>query len=150
VIGLWTAADRTPAPVSGVYLLVCAAVFLSGWILSRGANLQKYTFKVDPEKPFVAGISQERISDGKRHVLCGGFWGLSRHINYLGEVLMATGLTLALGYPGALIPWLYPLYYVVLLSTRQADDDRRCREKYGRLWDEYKKRVPWRIIPGLY
>jgi delta14-sterol reductase len=125
-------------------------VFLSGWILSRGANLHKYTFKVDPEKPFVAGISQERISDGKRHVLCGGFWGLSRHINYLGEVLMATGLTLALGYPGALIPWLYPLYYVVLLSTRQADDDRRCREKYGRLWDEYKKRVPWRIIPGLY
>jgi protein-S-isoprenylcysteine O-methyltransferase Ste14 len=47
-------------------------------------------------------------------------------------------------------PWLYPLYYVLLLFTRQNDDDRRCSAKYGELWDEYKKRVPWRIIPHIW
>ena len=34
--------------------------------------------------------------DGKQ-LLCSGFWRLSRHINYLGEILMAIGLALALG-----------------------------------------------------
>jgi hypothetical protein len=68
------------------------------------------------------------------------------------SVLVAerVGFTLALGCPGMLLAWLYPLYYVVLLGTRQADDDRRCREKYGELWEEYEKRVPSRIIPGVY
>ena len=30
---------------------------------------------------------------------CSGFWGLSRHINYLGELLMAIGADARLGYP---------------------------------------------------
>ena len=47
-------------------------------------------------------------------------------------------------------PWLYPLYYVGLLLPRQLDDDRRCAAKYGPLWAEYVKRVPWRIIPRVY
>ena len=55
-----------------------------------------------------------------------------------------------LGYPGALLPWLYPLYYVLLLVPRQLDDDRRCAEKYGALWDEYRRAVPYRIVPWLY
>ena len=67
-----------------------------------------------------------------------------------GEILMATGLTLTLGYPLEFAPWLYPLYYVALLFPRQFFDDRRCAESYGPLWDEYCKRVPSRIIPGIY
>ena len=150
LVGLWTVAHREPAQVSALFLVVAAVVFFSGWVLARGANMQKYVFKRDPEKEFLGIIEPEVISDGKRRVLCSGFWGLSRHINYLGEVLMASGLTLALGYPGALLAWLYPLYYVLLLSTRQADDDRRCRRKYGELWEQYEERVPWRIIPGIF
>ena len=47
-------------------------------------------------------------------------------------------------------PWLYPLYYVLLLGTRERADDRRCSEKYGALWDRYRQRVRWRILPGVY
>ena len=83
-------------------------------------------------------------------VLVSGFWGLSRHINYLGELLMASGITLALGYPLSWLPWLYPLYYVVLLFPRQHFDDVRCAAKYGPLWDEYEKKVPYKIIPYVY
>jgi len=63
---------------------------------------------------------------------------------------MAIGLTLALGYPDHIGPWLYPLYYVALLVPRQIDDDRRCAEKYKGLWSDYVKRVPYRIVPGVY
>ena len=71
-------------------------------------------------------------------------------MNYLGELLMAIGLTLALGYPDHLAPWLYPLYYVALLVPRQIDDDRRCALKYKALWTDYVERVPYRIVPGVY
>ena len=95
-------------------------------------------------------LEPRAVSDGESHLLCSGFWGVSRHVNYLGEILMATGLALSLGWPLALGPWLYPLYYLAFLLRRERDDDRRCAEKYGPLWDEYLKRVPWRIIPRVY
>ena len=142
---------RFPDPRPPFLLLVAAAVtFLCGWVLSRGANLQKFWFKTRPEAKFLGLIAQQSLGDGKQTLLCGGFWGLSRHINYLGELAMALGLTLALGRPLDPWPWLYPLYYLALLVPRQADDDRRCQAKYGALWDDYCRRVPSRIIPGIY
>ena len=90
------------------------------------------------------------IAGGGKQLLASGFWGLSRHINYLGEILMALGLTLSLGYPGDVFPWLYPVYYVALLLPRQRSDDQRCAEKYGALWEEYCRKVPYRIIPWVY
>ncbi|MEZ4317839.1 MAG: ergosterol biosynthesis protein [Myxococcota bacterium] len=148
-IALWNTAilpsPHTPWPV----LVLAAVVFFGGWSLARGANLQKYTFKRDPTASFL-GIAPEVLTDGDRSLLVSGFWGLSRHINYLGEVGMAVGLTLALGYPTVWQTWLYPLYYVLLLVPRQFDDDRRCAAKYGPLWEQYVERVPYRIIPGVF
>jgi len=148
-VGLWATADRPNphTPVGG--LVLAAAVFFAGWCLARGANLQKFFFKLDPAATFL-GIAPEVVTDGERTLLCSGFWGVSRHVNYLGEILMASGLALALGYPGAIGPWLYPLYYVALLVPRERDDHRRCTAKYGPLWDEYCRRVRFRIVPGLY
>ena len=149
-IGLWVLADRpdphTPAPLLALSVLL----FFGGWALARGANLQKFWFKRDPTAKAFGLLEPRAISGDGKHVLAGGFWGLSRHINYLGEILMATALTLCLGHPLSFAPWLYPLYYVALLVPRQIDDDRRCAEKYGPLWDEYVRRVPSRIIPGIY
>ncbi len=149
-VGLWAVADRPDPHTPAVLLALCTVIFFSGWALARGANLQKYQFKRDPTALAFGLLSPNAISADGKHVLTGGFWGLSRHINYLGEILMATGLALVLGYPFALGPWLYPLYYVALLVPRQIDDDKRCAEKYGPLWEEYCKRVPSRIVPGIY
>jgi protein-S-isoprenylcysteine O-methyltransferase Ste14 len=149
-VGLWSAA-RFPDPGTPRWLLVLAAgVFGGGWVLSRGANLQKFAFKTRPDRRFLGILEPKAIVSGQHRLLCGGFWGFARHINYLGELGMAVGLTLALGRPLDPWPWLYPLYYVALLVPRQADDDRRCRAKYGPLWEEYCRRVPWRIVPGVY
>lgn len=150
VVGLWAVApEPNPGTPPGL-LAMCAAVFLLGWSLARGANMQKFVFKRDPEAVFLGLIKPEVVRDGDRQLLCSGFWGRSRHINYLGEILMATGLALALGHPGSVWPWLYPLYYVLLLVPRERDDDRRCAAKYGALWEAYRERVPWRIIPWIY
>ncbi len=149
-VGLWATADLPNPGTPGWLLALYAGVFFAGWSLARGANMQKFFFKLDPKRVYLGVIEPEFVTDGKHTLLCNGFWGLSRHVNYLGEVLMATGLALSLGYPLMIAPWLYPLYYVLLLGTRERDDDRRCAEKYGALWDEYRKRVPYRIVPGIY
>ena len=149
-VGLWSAADL-PNPQSPVWLLVLSGLaFFAGWVLARGANMQKFTFKRDPQRTFLGRMVPHAFSDGERHVLHSGFWGVSRHVNYLGEILMACGLALALGWPLLVGPWLYPLYYVALLLPRERDDDRRCAEKYGALWEQYRQKVPWRIVPKVY
>jgi delta14-sterol reductase len=148
-VGLWSLADRPNPHLPSWLLAVFAVMFFSGWALSRGANLQKFFFKRDRSRRFL-GITPEALSDGERHVLVNGFWGVSRHVNYLGELLMASGIALSLGYPLAWQPWLYPLYYVALLVPRQVADDARCAQKYGPLWSQYVTRVKWRIIPFVY
>ncbi|MCB9256792.1 MAG: DUF1295 domain-containing protein [Chitinophagales bacterium] len=148
-IPFWSTASMANPNQSKILMALGVLVFFASWALARGANMQKYFFKKDPNKSFL-GIKPETISDGKRTLLVNGFWGLSRHINYLGEIGMATGIVLAVGLLATPWPWLYPLYYVALLFPRQMDDDKRCAAKYGKLWDEYLKKVPSRIIPKVY
>jgi protein-S-isoprenylcysteine O-methyltransferase Ste14 len=146
---IWSVAERPDPGTPSWLLYLYTVVFLAGWIFSRGANLQKFYFKTKPGKSFL-GIVPVTISDGRRSLLINGFWGLSRHINYLGEILMATGMILCTGYYGLIWPWLYPLYYILLLFSRQIDDNRRCASKYGELWKTYENKVPYRIIPFIY
>ena len=149
VISVWSAVDLPDPQTSGYLLVIYALLFFFSWILSRGANLQKYFFKKDPKRVFL-GMAPETITDGNKILLVGGFWGISRHINYLGEIGMALGIVLCTGHPLMIWPWLYPIYYVVLLFARQYDDNKRCSLKYGALWEEYQKKVPFRIIPYIY
>jgi delta14-sterol reductase len=148
-VALWVTVDL-PNPQTPLWLTVIfALIFFLGWSLARGANMQKYYFKISPEKSFL-GIKPLVLSDGKHSLLANGFWGKSRHINYLGEILEATGIALCVGYAGIWWVWLYPLYYVALLFTREADDNKVCKAKYGELWDTYTKKVKYRIIPYIY
>lgn len=149
-VGLWSTAER-PDPGTPTWMLaLCVALFLVGWCLARGANLQKFFFKLDPNHRFLGVFAPETIADERHALLCSGFWRVSRHVNYLGELLMATGLALVLGWPAAIGPWLYPVYYLVLLIPRERADHRRCAAKYGALWEQYCARVRWRIVPGVY
>jgi protein-S-isoprenylcysteine O-methyltransferase Ste14 len=148
-IPLWATVDLPAPPTPRWMLVIFGLIFITGWCLARGANMQKYTFKKDPKKAFL-GIRPAIITDGNKSILVSGFWGVSRHINYLGEILMATGIVLCVGYPMLPWKWLYPLYYVVLLFPRQIADDKLCSKKYGTLWEEYRKKVPYRIIPYIY
>ena len=148
-ISLWATVELPNPDMSTVQLILSAIVFFAGWMMARGANMQKYYFKLQPEKSFL-GIQPKVISNGQKQILASGFWGVSRHINYLGEICMGLGIASAVGHYDLLWPWLYPLYYILLLVPRQLDDDKRCLKKYGKLWEEYQREVPHKIIPGIY
>lgn len=145
-IGAWSIASSLSIRHPSCLLFAAFVSFLTGWVLSRGANNQKFLFKTNPKATFLGVIPPEAIGE---QLLCSGFWGLSRHINYLGDALMATGIALTADFR-TILPWMYPLYYVLLFVGRQIDDDARCRRKYKDLWDEYCKRVPYRIVPYVY
>ncbi|ELR10071.1 erg24, C-14 sterol reductase [Pseudogymnoascus destructans] len=51
---------------------------------------------------------------------------------------------------GMVISYFYVIYFAILLIHRERRDETKCKRKYGKDWEEYKKIVPWRIIPGIY
>ncbi len=134
-----------------VWIIGTPALFLVGWAIARGANIQKYTFKRWPERKFLGIIEPRYIEAGDRKILTSGFWGVARHFNYMGEFLFAVAIGLSFGYFGVAWSWLYLAFVLWLFITRQRDDDAACAEKYGQeKWAEYQEKVPYRIIPGIY
>ena len=150
---------QAPATVDMPYALasLSVALFYLGWVMTRGANLQKYYFRTAPtRRTCFLGLITQRVVPGTR-LLVSGFWGVSRHLNYLGEIVQAVALAVPGVYVGFMggsklffLPILYPLYYIILFVPREMDDDKVCERKYGEDWKRYKKEVPYRIIPGVW
>jgi protein-S-isoprenylcysteine O-methyltransferase Ste14 len=128
---------------------VLILVFAAGYCIFRITNLQKHRFRQDPSRP-IWGKTPEYIptAQGSR-LLVSGFWGWSRHFNYVGDILMAAAWSLPCLF-GSLLPYFYPLYFSILLVHRERRDFHRCRRKYGESWEQYCSRVRWRILPGIY
>ena len=134
-----------------VWLIGTTVLFLFGWGISRGANMQKYTFKRWPDRKFLGLIEPEYIQAGDRKILCSGFWGAARHFNYLGEGFLGLSIALAFGYFTNPWAWTYFVFVVTFFTFRQRFDDAYCAEKYGaEKWAEYQARVKYRIFPGIY
>jgi 7-dehydrocholesterol reductase len=94
---------------------------------------------------YVTGCGTKRTSV----LLCSGYWGLSRHFNYIPELTLALMWSLPSNSQLAL-PWIYWLFLFFLLVDRANRDDEKCLEKYGKHWEEYCRRVPYKIIPYVY
>jgi len=141
--------------LSSSQIVLTILTFFTGWIITRGANMQKFYYRINPNsKTFLFGLIKQETVPGTR-ILCSGWWGVARHFNYLGEILQGIalalpGFLLAKSYALMIIPMLYPIYYTILFITRQIDDDAVCQAKYGDKWTIYCKKVPSRIVPGIY
>ncbi|WOL03465.1 delta(14)-sterol reductase [Canna indica] len=120
-------------------------VFFIGYQVFRGANRQKHIFKKDP-KALIWG-KPPKVIGGK--LLASGYWGIARHCNYLGDLLLALSFSLPCGISSA-IPYFYPTYLFILLIWRERRDEARCSQKYKEIWTEYCRLVPWRILPYVY
>ncbi len=123
-VALWGTADL-PAPEidaswNPLWLGGSLAIFLIGWVIARGANLQKYTFKRFPERAFLVFVKPATVTDGERKILC-SVWA-----------------------------WMYFVYLTVFFVIRERIDDRRCAGKYGELWTQYQAKVRYRLVPGIY
>jgi protein-S-isoprenylcysteine O-methyltransferase Ste14 len=138
---------RDPSPW---WLGAVVAFHFLGYAIFVLANRQKDRFRKDPDGCIIWGRPARYMETqrGKR-LLLSGFWGLARHMNYLGDWMIALSWGLLCGF-GSLIPYFYPAWFALLLITRERRDDRWCARKYGADWDRYKEQVPWRIIPRVY
>ncbi|KAH0977723.1 hypothetical protein GBA52_027442 [Prunus armeniaca] len=115
------------------------------YVVFRGANKQKHVFKKNPKAPLWGRPA--RVIGGK--LLASGYWGIARHCNYLGDLLLALSFSLPCGI-SSLVPYFYPIYLLILLIWRERRDEARCAEKYKEIWAEYRRLVPWRILPYAY
>jgi delta14-sterol reductase len=79
-IALWASVNLLAPQLALWQIIFFALVFLTGWLLARGANMQKFYFKTTPGMSFL-GLQPEVISANGKSLLVNGFWGLSRHIN---------------------------------------------------------------------
>ncbi|KAJ1033803.1 hypothetical protein NDA16_000013 [Ustilago loliicola] len=120
-------------------------VNLIGYYIFREANSEKNQFRngTNPKN-----LKYMTTASGRK-LLTSGWWGRSRHPNYLGDWIMAWAWSLPCGFATP-IPYFYVAYFAVLLVHRQLRDDEACQKKYGKDWDKYCKLVRSRIIPGIY
>jgi len=125
------------------------ALNMAGYAVFRASNIQKHRFRRDPTRP-VWGRPPEFIRTAVGSLLLtSGWWGIARHLNYLGDLVMALAWCLPTGFEHPL-PYFYFAYMILLLVHRERRDHDVCRAKYGADWDAYCRKVRWRIVPGVY
>jgi protein-S-isoprenylcysteine O-methyltransferase Ste14 len=138
-----------PAPLPGWALAGVVALNALGFWIFRSSNLQKHRFRSDPKREIWGEKPESLKTESGGRLLLSGWWGLSRHANYLGDWLMGVAWSLPCGF-ARLLPWFYPIYFAILLVHRERRDARHCAAKYGADWEAYTARVPWRIVPWIY
>ncbi|KAK5999080.1 7-dehydrocholesterol reductase [Cladobotryum mycophilum] len=138
--------------------IAVVALFISGWALQHLVNRQKSLARETAGECTIWGRKAKcleatyQTADGKTHrtvLLCSGWWGVMRHGNYAGTILYDWASCLACG-TGHIFPYAEAILVTGLVIHRCLRDEARCREKYGKTWDEYCRIVKWRIIPGIY
>lgn len=140
----WTLVDDL-APLTAPAAVGLVAFFALALWLFRGANDQKNRFKAD-RGARIWGRPAETL-DGR--ILVSGWWGVGRHLNYTGEILVYLAIAMTAG-TASVVPYLLPLWLAALLAHRALRDERRCRAKYGALWDAYAARARFRMVPFVY
>eukprot|EP00158_Paraphelidium_tribonemae_P008658 Partr_v1_DN28644_c1_g1_i2_m50421 putative )-reductase len=134
------------------------ALGMFGYYIFRSVNYQKDLIRRTNGDCLIWGKPAKMIrakyttSDGKEHssiLLCSGWWGLARHFNYTGDLVLSLAMCASCGIDH-ILPWFYVVYMTILLMDRIRRDDARCSGKYGKYWTEYKKVVRWNLIPYIY
>ncbi|XP_030261419.1 delta(14)-sterol reductase LBR isoform X4 [Sparus aurata] len=137
-----------PNPLSLPAVGAIITLKLVGFYIFRKSNSEKNAFRRNPSDPKLSHLKTIPTATGKS-LLVSGWWGVVRHPNYLGDLIMALAWSLPCGF-SHLLPWYYMIYFIILLVHRDSRDMSECRRKYGSAWDEYCRTVRYRIIPRVY
>ena len=144
-----------PLPVAAAVM----ALGLAGYYIFRAVNAQKDYFRRTNGEGLIWGAKPKYLeamyysSDGKERkskLLLSGWWGVTRHMNYTGDLMGSAAYCLACGFEGHIMPYFYIIFMFILLTHRCIRDEHRCKAKYGKVWDEYTAKVPHRLIPGVF
>jgi 7-dehydrocholesterol reductase len=140
--------------VLGVVVTCFSATTLQYWI-----DQQRLEFRQQWPKPaeiwgkpaeFIVAKYEGPNGEIKSNpLLCSGYWGLARHTNYMLEWVITFCFGVVGGFE-SLIPFTYFLTIFIITFHRSDRDDAKCSAKYGTFFAEYKQKVPYRIVPGVY
>jgi len=135
-----------------VRVVVATVTLVVSFYINGQANHQKTQFRTKGWKNYpVDDVIKPMTSDPERAYYCGGWWGFSRHPNYLGEIMTSFGWSLLAGFTHPLI-WFYPIFLVSILVPRIERLEERSKLKFENVdeWRKYERRVPYKVVPYLY
>jgi len=154
------AGQKEPLTGNHVNFGIGLSLYLIGMFLFRRTNIEKHNFRTfiaeggDLTKYMVWGKPVDYIkTEEGSYLLCSGYWGLARHFNYIGDMVMCVGWTVACGGPKhgfPFVPLSYVVYFWLMDLHRLWRDEERCARKYKKDWEAYKQKVPSFILPGLF
>eukprot|EP01133_Synstelium_polycarpum_P007033 gene7033-8177_t len=138
-----------PLQISLLYAGCVVALKAFGFYLFRWVNSQKHEFRRNPEA-LIWGKRAEYIETKRgTKLLVSGFWGICRHLNYTGDIILSWAWCLPCQFD-SVVPFFYGIYFTTLDLHRCFRDHRACLEKYGEDWREYCRRVPNIFIPKVF
>jgi len=125
------------SPVFPLWLIVLGFILIAlGYAFAVWALVENRFFS-----------STVRIQTDRGHVVCdSGPYRIVRHPGYAGNILPLLGIVLALGSLWTLIPAAVALVIAVI---RTALEDRTLQEELPG-YQEYTRRVRYRLFPGIY
>lgn len=123
-----------------------------GFMIYRSSEWQRCEFAKDASNPLLAHL--ETVSTaGNRKLIVSGWWGMVRHPNALGELLIQWSWVLpAVGSLGLtdLVPYYLPAVTSLMLMLRCHQINQRNKRKYGNAWTSYTEKVRSNIIPKVF
>jgi len=134
------------------HLVGIALVNALGYVIFRASETQRCEFAKDPESPALTHLETLPTAGGKK-LLISGWWGLVRHPNYLGEILIQWSWVLpAVSTAGRvdLLIYYLPIFTTLMLLVRCSQQNERNKKKYGAAWDTYCAKVTANLIPKIY
>jgi 7-dehydrocholesterol reductase len=146
----------------GCFNSICILILGAGSIIMNYyADLQRQIVRQTNGKCLIFGkppllieaeyttINTQGEETHKSLLLCSGYWGIARHFHYIPE-LMGSFCWAVPALFNSIVPYLYFIFLLILLLNRAIRDDIKCQKKYGKYWDEYCKKVPYKVIPFIY
>lgn len=88
-----------PQQLGWTGLAIVGSILAVGFTIFRLSNSQKNNFRTNPNDPSVAHLKYMQTKAGTK-LLISGWWGIARHINYLGDWLQSWPYSLPTGVAG--------------------------------------------------
>ncbi|KAI5828724.1 hypothetical protein K523DRAFT_243862 [Schizophyllum commune Tattone D] len=144
-------------PPDGLDALQLTAPFLAGWALNLAGTLLRIHCYRKLDRHFTYELAVQK----DQKLVTDGVYSIVRHPSYTAAVAACIGFYMAQLCPGS---WVYEYTglvptavlgtglsatMVVGLGKRIQTEDNMLKNNFGEQWQEWAKRVPYRIIPGL-
>lgn len=86
---------KNPTLTTSQLLIICG-VYVIGYLLFRISKWQQHEFRKNPDNPLVRDLDTVTTKSGEK-ILTGGFWGVVRHPDWVGWILMTWAWVLPAG-----------------------------------------------------